>query len=49
MVQTKQIENSNSQKFLLENIDSKLGFEKHINTISGKDKAKISALGRVLS
>ena len=49
MVQAKQIENSNSQKFPLVHIDSKLGFEKHINTIGGKDRAKISAIGRVLS
>ena len=44
---TLQIENSKCEKFLGVNIDSKLSFEKHLNIICGKARAKISALGRV--
>ena len=42
-----QFEKSNSEKLLGVHIDSKLAFEKHINTTCGKVMAKISALGRV--
>ena len=44
---TLQIENSKCEKVLGMNIDSKLSFEKHINIICGKARAKISALRRV--
>ena len=44
---TLQIENSKCEKLLGVNIDSKLSFEKHLNIIFGKARAKISALGRV--
>ena len=44
---TLQIENSKCEKLLGVNIDSKLSFEKHLNIICGKARAKISALGRV--
>ena len=44
---TSQIENSTCEKLLGVNIDSKLSFEKHLNIICGKARAKISALGRV--
>ena len=44
---TLQIENSKCEKRLGANIDSKLSFEKHLNIICGKARAKISALGRV--
>ena len=44
---TLQIENSKCEKLLGVNIDSKLGFEKHLNIIGGKARAKISALGRL--
>ena len=42
-----QIENSKYDKLLGVNIDSKLSFEKHLNIICGKARAKINALGRV--
>ena len=44
---TSQIENSKYEKLLGVNIDSKLSFEKHLNIICGKARAKINALGRV--
>ena len=44
---TSQIENSKYEKLLGVNIDSKLSFEKHLNIICGKTRAKINALGRV--
>ena len=44
---TSQIENSKHEKRLRVNIDSKLSFEKHLNIICGKARAKINALGRV--
>ena len=44
---TLQIENSKCEKLLGVNIDSKLSFEKHLNIICGKARAKICALGRV--
>ena len=44
---TLQIENSRCEKLLGVNIGSKLSFEKHLNIICGKARAKISALGRV--
>ena len=44
---TLQIENSKCEKLLGVNIDSKLSFEKHLNIICGKARAKISDLGRV--
>ena len=46
-VGTSQIENSKYEKLLRVNIDSKLSFEKHLNIICGKARAKINALGRV--
>ena len=42
-----QIEKSKYEKLLGVNIDSKLSFEKHLNIICGKARAKINALGRV--
>ena len=44
---TSHIENSKYEKLLGVNIDRKLGFEKHLNIICGKARAKINALGRV--
>ena len=44
---TSQTENSECEKLLGINIDSKLSFEKHLNIICGKARAKINALGRV--
>ena len=44
---TLQIENSKCGKLLGVDIDSKLSFKKHLNTICGKARGKISALGRV--
>ena len=44
---TSQIENSKYEKLLGVNVDSKLSFEKHLNIICGKARAKINALGRV--
>ena len=44
---TPQIENSKYEKLLGVNINSKLSFEKHLNIICGKARAKINALGRV--
>ena len=44
---TSQIENSKYEKLLGVNIDSKLSFEKHLNIICGKARAKINAFGRV--
>ena len=44
---TSQIENSKHEKLLGVNIDSKLSFEKHLNIICGKTRAKIDALGIV--
>ena len=45
---TLQIENSKYEKLLGVNIDSKLSFEKYLNIICGKARAKINALGRVV-
>ena len=44
---TSQIENGKYEKLLGANSDSKLSFEKHLNIICGKARAKINALGRV--
>ena len=44
---TSHIENSKYEKLLRVNIDNKLSFEKHLNIICGKARAKINALGRV--
>ena len=44
---TSQIENSKYEKLLGVNIDSKLSFEKHLNIIYGKARAKINAFGGV--
>ena len=44
---TSQIENSKYEKLVGVNIDSKLSFEKHLNIICGKARAKINILGRV--
>ena len=44
---TSQIENSKYEKLLGVNINNKLSFEKHLNIICGKARAKINALGRV--
>ena len=46
-VDSAEIENSQSEKLLGVTIDSQLSFEKHINNICGKAKAKLSALSRV--
>ena len=46
-VDSAEIENSQSEKVLGVTIDSQLSFEKHINNIWGKAKAKLSALSRV--
>ena len=43
---TSQIENSKYEKLLGVNIDSKLSFEKHLNIICSKARAKINALGK---
>ena len=44
---TSQIENSKYENLLGVNIDSKLSFEKQLNIICGKARAKINALRRV--
>ena len=44
---TVQMKNSNSAKLLGTHLDSKLCFKRHKNTMCGKARAKISALGRV--
>ena len=44
---TAKIEKNNSERHLGFHIDSKLGFEKHINTICWRAWTKISALERV--
>ena len=44
---TLQNENRKYEKLLGVNIDIKLSFEKHLNIICGKARAKINALGRV--
>ena len=46
-IRTSQIENSKYEKLLGVNIDSKLSFEKHLNIIYGKARAKINAFGGV--
>ena len=46
-VDSADIENSQSEKLLGVTLDSDLNFEKHINNICGKAKAKLSALSRV--
>lgn len=46
-IDTAQIENSSSKKIWRVHIDNKLGYEKHINTICGKTRAKIRVLERV--
>ena len=46
-VDSAEIENSQSEKLLGVTIDSQLSFEKHINNICGKPKAKLSTLSRV--
>ena len=47
-VDSTEIENSQSEKLLGVTIDRQLSFEKHINNICGKAKAKLSALSRVV-
>ena len=47
-VDSADIENSQSEKLLGVTLDSDLNFEKHINNICGKAKAKLSALSRVV-
>ena len=44
---TVQTENSKSQKLLGINIDSKLTFKDHINSICKKASAKLNSLGRI--
>ena len=46
---TAQIENSSSEKLLGVTIDVKRSFEKHIQQIYAKTKAKLKALGRIAS
>ena len=46
-VDSAEIENSQSEKLLGVTIDSLLSFEKHINNMCGKAKAKLSTLSRV--
>ena len=42
-----QIENGSSEKFLDKTIDTKLSFEKHIEQIYAKARAKLKALARI--
>ena len=44
---TAEMKNSNSAKLLGTHVDSNLCFKRHKNTMCGKVRAKISALGRV--
>ena len=46
-VHSAEIENSLSEKLLGVTLDSDLNFEKHINNLCGKAKAKLNALSRV--
>ena len=46
---TAQIKNSSSEKLLGVTIDAKLSFEKHIEQICAKARAKLKALARIAS
>ena len=46
-IDTAQIENSSSEKLLGVTIDAKLSFEKHIEQIYPKSRAKLKALARI--
>ena len=46
-IDTSQIENSSSKKLLGVTIDAKLSFEKHIEQIYPKARAKLKALARI--